>query len=344
MLALALACSLASGVAAAQSQADRDRALELFREGNRLFAQGELHAAYEVYQDAWALHRSFDIACNLGRTESELELAVPAAEHLDYCLRTFVTSTKHGLRDAERRFQLLFDKVRAKVSSLRVVSRPITVEVLVDGASMGSGPFERDLFVAPGERKVLVRARGYRDREIVINATAGGSETIDVRLEPEPPARALATTGAPAATGAPATKSEGRASAPPSFRRPSGPEPRTIALVSGGALTLIGIGLGAAFTLDAQSAADESDRLRAELGGACSPASTGAECVRYRESVDHEKTSRGVANVAFAASGIAGAATVALWLVLPERAAERVANVRPWFASGSGGVSFGGSY
>ena len=344
MLALALACSLASGVAAAQSQADRDRALELFREGNRLFAQGELHAAYEVYQDAWALHRSFDIACNLGRTESELELAVPAAEHLDYCLRTFVTSTKHGLRDAERRFQLLFDKVRAKVSSLRVVSRPITVEVLVDGASMGSGPFERDLFVAPGERKVLVRARGYRDREIVINATAGGSETIDVRLEPEPPARALATTGAPAATGAPATKSEGRASAPPltsAMVRGSGPLGRR---KEGGALTLIGIGLGAAFTLDAQSAADESDRLRAELGGACSPASTGAECVRYRESVDHEKTSRGVANVAFAASGIAGAATVALWLVLPERAAERVANVRPWFASGSGGVSFGGSY
>lgn len=334
-----LGCFLWSGAVLAQTQAERERALELFREGNALFARGDLHAAYEVYQEAWTLHRSFDVACNLGRTEAELQLTVPAAEHLDYCLRTFATGGKHGLRDAERRFQELYDAVRAKVSGLRVASRPLAVEVLVDGASMGTGPFERELFVAPGTRKILIRAPGYHEREVTIEAAAGGSETIDIRLEPR-----RATPVQTASPSKPSPSSVASASAAPSYRRPSGVEPRTILVAAGGGLTLIGLGVGLAFTLDAQSAADETDGLRAELGGACSPPSTGSSCVRYRDSIDREKTSRSVANAAFAAGGLVGAATVGLWLLLPERAAERMAAVRPWLGAGGGGLAVTGRY
>jgi hypothetical protein len=336
----ALACLLLSGAASAQSQADRDRALELFREGNQLFAAGDLHGAYEVYQEAWALHPSFDVACNLGRTEAELSLAVPAAEHLAYCLRTFATSTKQGLRDAERKFQELFDGVRSQVSGVRIISRPLVVEVFVDGASMGTGPFDGELFVGPGERKFVVRAKGYRERAIVINATAGGSETIDIRLEPEARAATPTPAAAASAAAAPAPSAEGAVS----YRRPQGLEPRTIAVATGAGLTLIGVGVGVALLLDARSAADETDSLRTELGGACSSSSSQGACVSYRDSIEHEKTSRNGANIAFAAGGIVGAATLGLWLVLPERAAERVAGVRPWLAADSGGLSVTGSY
>ncbi len=338
----ALCCLLGGGVALAQSQADRERALELFREANGLFTRGELHAAYDLYQDAWALHRSFDIACNLGRTEAELQLAVPAAEHLDYCLRTFPSGNKSGLRDAERRYQELYDQVRTQVVAVSITSRPVAVEVLVDGAFMGTGPFQHDLYVAPGERKILVRAKGYRDRQIVISAAAGASETIDIQLDPLT-APTPAVPDGPAAVAATPAESP-RPKAAPSQKPASGAEARTIAVASGAGLTLIGLGLGIAFMADAKSTAEQSDRLRAELDGACSPASSSAACQRYQDSVDHEQTSRSIANVALATSGIVGAATVGVWLVLPERAQQQVGAIRPWLAAESGGVAFMGSY
>ncbi len=341
-------CLLSSMAFAEPSQADRDRALELFREGNRAFAAGDLHGAYDAYRDAWALHPSFDVACNLGRTEAELELHVAAAEHLDYCLHTFATSSKTGLRDAEGKFRGLFDDVRAKVGGVRMNMRPITAEVLIDGASMGSGPFERELFAAPGEHRITVRAKGYRPKEETLSVTAGSSQTLEIKLERES-ATPLAASAAPATTTSTAAAQPEAPTAPahtattPTYARPSGPEPRTIVVASGAGLTLAGLGVGVAFMLDAASAADATDAL-GENASACGSNAASGNCSRYQDSLDREKSSRNIANIAFLASGIVGAATAGLWLVLPERAAERVALVQPWLDARAGGVSVSGKY
>ncbi len=342
-----LAWLLVGAAVAEPSQADRERALDLFREGNRAFAAGDLHGAYDAYRDAWALHPSFDVACNLGRTEAELELHVAAAEHLDYCLHTYATSSKTGLRDAERKFSGLFDEVRSKVAGLRVRLRPISAEVLIDGASMGSGPFERELFAAPGEHRLVVRAKGYRAHEETLSLDAGGSRQLDIKLEPERTTAAASPT--PGAATSPAEKPAATSAPPapartaPAYERPAGPEPRTILVVTGGSLTLVGLGIGVAFMLDASNAADGTDAQRVNASG-CGVDDPAGRCQRYQESIDREKRGRSIANIAFLASGIVGAVTAGLWLVLPEREAEHVAMLRPWLERSAGGMALTGNY
>jgi hypothetical protein len=330
-LALTAAPALAS---------EAERARELFREGNEAFAEGDLHGAYDAYQEAWALRRSFDVACNLGRTEAALGLDVAAAEHLDYCLRTFSTSARDEFRNAEQRFRVVLDGVLEKVGALRLVSRPLGAEVLIDGASMGNGPFENDLYLAPGEHRVVVRAKGYRQRELVLNVLAGSSQTIQVKLELE-------------STGEAVSKEPERAAAAPRERRAAAAEPapsgrsaelRTAIVLGGTAVTLAGLVVGTAFTLDAASTSQQTDSLRyGAQASDCSVTPTPA-CVDYAKSIDREAASRNVAEIAFVTSGIAGAVTLAAWLFLPDQHVERAQAVRPFWSRDAAGIVLSGVY
>jgi hypothetical protein len=330
-LALTTAPALAS---------EAERARELFREGNEAFAAGDLHAAYDAYQEAWAIRRSFDVACNLGRTESELGLHVAAAEHLDYCLRTFSTSARDEFRNAEQRFRTLLDGVLQKVGAFQLVTRPLGAEVLVDGASMGNGPFENALYLAPGEHRVIVRAKGYRQRELVLNVLSGTNQTVQIKLELESPPSAEAESAPPTT---PARGSRALADEPAPSQRSA--ELRTAILLGGTAITFAGLVVGTAFTLDAASTSDQTDSLRpaAEANG-CNKTMTSTACIDYRESIDREASSRNVAEIAFVTGGIAGAVTLAAWLLLPERHVERAQAVRPFWTRDTAGVVLSGIY
>jgi hypothetical protein len=320
---------------------EAERARELFREGNQAFAEGDLHGAYDAYQEAWAIRRSFDVACNLGRTEAELGLDVAAAEHLDYCLRTFSTSARDEFRNAEQRFKMLLDGVLEKIGRLRLVSRPLGAEVFIDGASMGNGPFENDLYLAPGEHRVVVRAKGYRQRELVLNVTAGSNQTVQVKLELESEEGEESAEPSPVAT-EPRDRTQPAAAATAGTRSA---ELRTAIVLGGTAITLAGLVVGTAFTLDAASTSDQTDSLRrAAAANGCSKASSAASCVDYRESIDREASSRNVAEIAFVTGGIAGAVTLAAWLLLPESQVEQAQAVRPFWTRDAAGIVLTGVY
>lgn len=322
---------------------EAERARELFREGNEAFAAGDLHAAYDAYQEAWAIRRSFDVACNLGRTEAELGLDVAAAEHLDYCLRTFSTSARDEFRNAEERFRQLLDGVLKKVGVLRLVSRPLGAEVLVDGASMGNGPFEYPLYLAPGEHRVIVRAKGYRQRELRLHFTAGSSQTVQVKLELESSQRQSAAREPTEPAEPPADEPRAQAGTTSELARSA--ELRTAIVLGGTAITFAGLVVGTAFTLDAASTSQQTDSLRRSAAASgCTKGSTEATCIDYRESIDREASSRNVAEIAFLTGGIAGAVTLAAWLFLPEGHVERTQAVRPFWTRDTAGVVLSGVY
>ncbi len=176
------AAALAVGIGGPlQPRFEAERARELFQEGNQAFAEGDLHGAYDAYQEAWAIRRSFDVACNLGRTEAgKLGLDVAAAEHLDLPSARSRPAPATSFRNAEQRFKMLLDGVLEKIGRLRLVSSTRR-RVFIDGASMGNGPLN-DLYLAPGEHRVVVRAKGYRQRELVLNVR-GSNQTVQVKLE-----------------------------------------------------------------------------------------------------------------------------------------------------------------
>ncbi|HEY3496446.1 MAG TPA: PEGA domain-containing protein [Polyangiaceae bacterium] len=321
-----------------------DRAEELFRAGNRAFGAGDYQAAFTQYREAWSLRKSFDIACNLGRTEAEIGLARDAAEHLDECLRTFSVSSRNEMKDANKRFRDLFNRVRAEVGVLDVETRPSGAEVFVDGVAYGVTPLGRQLFVEPGERRIRARARGYADREVVVAVQAGDSAQVRLELQ----------TAAPASPAGAALPPEAQrpvpSDSPPRATDGRGVEPRTIVVLSGAVLSLVGIGIGAGFTLHADAADDEASDLAARLrasGTTCAAGSSSADCEALADAVDRGEQSREIASAAFLGGAIASAATLCLWLVLPEYEAHPAANLRvlPQVSSASGlGLSVSGAY
>jgi hypothetical protein len=229
--------------------------------------------------------------------------------------------------------------VLQKIGAFQLVTRPLGAEVLVDGASMGNGPFEYALYLAPGEHRVIVRAKGYRQRELLLNVLPGTSQAVQIKLELE------TAESAEPERAKPAPESEPRALAdePASSQRSA--ELRTAILLGGTAITFAGLVVGTVFTLDAASTSDQTDSLRpaAEMNG-CSKTSTSTACIDYRESIDREASSRNVAEIAFVTGGIAGAVTLAAWLLLPEGQVERTQAVRPFWTRDAAGVVLPGIY
>jgi hypothetical protein len=325
----------------ARAHADEpDRAEELFREGNSAFAAGDFRTAYVAYREAWTLRRSFDIACNLGRTEAELMLSRDAAEHLDYCLRTFSVSSRSEMKDAYKRFRDLFTKVRSEVAALRIEARPPGTEITVDGARYGVAPLGRDVFVDPGQHRVVGRFAGFSDAQRIVQVEAGGTLSVNLTLTQATPATPTAP-AAPTPTAPPMTRLP--------QRTPANAKARTIVVASGAALSLAGMGIGLGFLLKADSAADRVDELNATLqsrGNACSAGSMSSSCSALRTDIDSEKRSRDIASAAFTAGAVASLATLGAWLLIPDSRPDRTSGVRatPYVSAEQAGLSFSGTY
>jgi hypothetical protein len=339
-VALALAVLVTAAPKPSRADDDGDRAEQDFIEGNRAFAAGDYHAAFDAYREAWSLKQSFDIACNLGRTEIELGLSRDAAEHLDYCLRTFSVSSRGEVRDANKRFRELFDRVRREVAAIKVEARPSGAEITVDGASYGAAPLDHDLFVDPGRHVVRAHLLGFQDDERAIDASAGGSLSVTLSLAPAAKSPHVAA-GTPAAA---------NASAPPleNVTR-TGMEPRTIVVLSGAAASFVALGVGVGFALDAAAAHDDASRLGAaanQAGAGCPPASSSSSCAELHSAVDRENRSRDRADIALMTGAAIGGATIAAWLLIPDRAKKQVGSFRavPWVGRQGSGIALAGTY
>jgi len=318
--------------------AQAPRADELFREGNRAFAAGDARGAYQAYREAWSLRKSFDIACNLGRTEAELSLSRDAAEHLDYCIRTYPASSREELRQAYLRFQELFTEVRARVAALRLETKPQGAEVSVDGVTYGTTPREAEVFVDPGQHRVRAELVGFRPEERVVEVAAGATLAVGFSLVREQ--------GAPVAAAVPAAAAHSTTA--PERRTAS---VRTTVVLSGAAVTLVGLGIGTGFFLDARAKSERVNSLglvlRENVGpAACSSPAPPPDCAALSDAVHDEQRARDRADVAFTAAGIVAGATIVAWLLIPDDAEESAgaARVAPWFTSTARGVSVQGRY
>jgi len=260
---LALAAALAgtvlltSATAAAtptRATSAHDQAIVHFNEGNQAFTRGDTHEAYRQYLTAWQLHRTFDIACNLGRAEAELGKLPQAASHLAYCLDHFSSSPQQDLQDARQRYSALFDTVRTQVASLRFEVAPDGAEVFVNGASVGTTPLEHDVYVMPGTQVVELKRHGYRDLEREVPAFAGESRSLALELERLEPAAAAT----------PLAHASGTDQAPVDAHA-NAVDARSIALVGGAVLTAAGAGVGLGFYFQGAKLDDEASVLRERI-------------------------------------------------------------------------------
>ena len=256
-----------------------DRAKEFFDQGNALYDQDKPREAEEAYQKAWDLHRSHNIAANLGNVEMILGQKCEAVEHLQFAYDDFPPVGKP--EEKERLLERL-KEARRQMAYLDVKVDVAGAEVRVDGKPMGTSPLPRELCVEQGFRVVEATRAGYDGASQKSHAVNGLASVVELHLTPQPK----------------------------SFF-----ENRTSVLAVGAGLTALGLGVGIALAVDANAKRFQSRELQGQLvQGQCND--TQLLCLELDSSLESVDSSTNFSIAGFVGAGVAAVATGA-YLVWP---------------------------
>ncbi|WP_437588199.1 hypothetical protein [Sorangium sp. So ce1000] len=360
------ACFLAPGAARAQGSppptaADDDvpgnnrRAAQLYLEGNEAFKEKRWSDAELLYLKAWALVRSFDIAANLGEVQLKLNKPRSAAAFLAFSLRTAPPSAKPPHVERVRRY---LDEARKQVGAVRLQGTDVAdAEVFVDGERVPAEEVKHEIYVEPGEHRIVIRRAGYEEVAMPLMARAGVRETVPVAMKPVE-VKAPETTGAgPEATKAAgaggengaAASGDAKTKAPAAGARVE--ERRSwVPVIALGTASVVGLGVAVGFTVASNSASADAQRFSDVLARA------NEQCIKPRgEFVETcTQTSRAASragttgDLAFGSYIVSGALalavlTYAVWPA-PPKSTETGVRVAPFGGSRTAGIIVAGAW
>ncbi|WP_437295176.1 hypothetical protein [Sorangium sp. So ce426] len=324
----------------------RDLAVRDFEEGRRAHVEGRLEEAELSYLRAWSRLKSFDIAVNLGQVQLRLNKPASAAKHLAYGVRTVRPEI-----EPERlgRMLALLDEAKAQVGAVRLQGTDVAdVEVLVDGERVPAEEVKHEIYVEPGEHRIVIRRAGYEETAIRVVAAAGVRETVPVAMKPLEVKAPEAKTPEASEAG-PAKLPEAPMVAPPAGRaeeRAGGPRR---AVLIGGAVTAGAAAVaGVVFTVLAVTKGSDAEELRDSVvrnhgDAACSRTNApSAACAGVKGAFDVHRRWTNAAFWSFVGAGAAGAGTLIYgFSTKPSRPHGRVL-VTPLVGADSVGISVAG--
>lgn len=324
---------LPRGALGQTSASETAHVTELFKSGKAAFAKGDMAEAERLFGQALAIRKSSDIAANLAQSELEQLKYRGAAEHFSWALANLLPSATDAQRKA---VEAGLARARAEVAVLRLDIKPDGSDVLVGQDNLGKSPIASGVYVEPGEVIVSIKHDGFVAIEKRVVAGKGTEQAVEVTLTPKegevPPSAAAPVVDsglqhpAPTATPPVAERSTSKSLVP--------------AFVTTGVAAAGGV-VGLVLTLNANSKADDADKLRDRLsamGGCSGDAASSSDCsdlASRRQSVDSQ---RNLAIGAFVVGGVAAlTAGYFYWDALSHRGVQaaqcRRAPFRGWTPS-----------
>ncbi|XXY21799.1 hypothetical protein WME88_19475 [Sorangium sp. So ce216] len=318
-----------------------EKVRELHKEGNAHYARGDYERARVAYLAAWALQKRLQIVGNLAEAEMKLGRFRDAAEHLAHYLREAPKEQPPPPAAEIQSAEALYAAARAQVGALSIATLENGAEILVDGEVVGVAPLPAPVFVEPGMHTVSAR-RGNRVGARQVRVDKGGAASVEVVLAE---GNLGASTTPPRAEPPHSAAPQPQASAAPE-RPAGGARLPVVPMVIGGALGVVGLGVGVGFTLAANAKATEIDGpLRVGDGNrsACYQ-SRSAACARLSDAVDQLDAFTSTAVVGYVVGGAAIAATAGYVLWSGDSQGNAQVMAAPWLAPGSGGVGVAGRF
>jgi hypothetical protein len=313
-----LGLSASSRFALAQSPAEpsapedpREHARELMRSGNERYRNGDLEAAHALYEQAFRVAKSFDVACNLGRTEMELARYRDAAEHLDYCVRFHILSSKPEMMLNEQEAREQLRAAKARVGSFWISVEPSGAEIWVDSRSVGLAPLAAPIFVEPGPHVVRATSPGLPEATTRVDAKPGFEQTVKLELSTARPGLGAGFGGS-----APAPLSAEQSE----HKRSSW---GVLPWLSGG-LAVVGVGVGAGFlVVAANKDSDKRDILSTlpESRPCAENTPHVDQCARVRDLAGQARTAQAVGYTSLGV-GVAAAVTTGVLLLQPKHGSQ----------------------
>lgn len=326
----------------------RKQADEFFQRGYRLYKQAKWQEAYTELLAAWELNPTYDVAGNLGMSESKLGKHRDAAEHLAFSLRHTPLTREIDLEKGRKRIQQKLEEVRRLVASVTLQVNLPGATVFIDSKAVGRAPLTHEIFVEPGARVIEAKLAGYEDAQARIDAPMGGELTVPLELSPSAPAQ-VAPPAPPAPAPAPPPPpppQQQKQQAPP----PVAPGPQQDVLIAGGVASGAALIAAVVFTvvsgIKASAAQTKLEELHTKVGShPCLSTVLLDGCQILWSRNQSSDRFHDLAVGAYVAAGTLGVATLAyaLW---PARKARSPAAVSfaPTVGPGAGGLLVSGKF
>jgi hypothetical protein len=299
---------------------DEDRRNTLFQQGVEAASAARWADAKARFAEALEIRVSPRVLFSLAETEEHLGQLTEAMSDYERSAAATPADPEVVRLSAEvrRRLDARIPQIRLRaaagsVTAVTVDDRPATLDV--------------PLSVDPGEHRIGVTAADGGTLTITVAVAEGQRLDVPLRLQEVKTDRGDATTApAPLAATIEATTAS---TSPDSSRSPW----KTVGWITAG-VGVVGLGIGAAFGIDAKVQLDASNR------SGCS----GDACNAQGTSTRHQALDAAtVSTVAFIAGGVLAAAGVALWLLPPSRTGASAA-MSAAAAPGGGALLLSGAW
>ncbi|HEY1536251.1 MAG TPA: tetratricopeptide repeat protein, partial [Polyangiaceae bacterium] len=232
--------------------ADSERANLLFKKGKVAFNDGKYSDALRIYDEAWHLKQSPDIAANLAQTEAELGKHRDAAEHFAFALAHLLPSSTDEQKKALAEGLEIEKK---EVGTLHVTLEPADASFSVDDAPV-TLPTNGDVYVEPGDHRASVTREGYQLNQQTLHVSKGAAQVLWIKL---------LEVGAPPPT--PGAEVPARpdvlADEPPKLDQVSSRS--VVPAIVGGGLVVAGAAVGVVFLLSGNSTQKDANQLSDDL-------------------------------------------------------------------------------
>ena len=327
LLATLIPAAAFTGVTATSPsvQAQSAEAEELFQKGNAFYKAKKWAEAYDAYEKAYAIEPNFKIAGNLGDVSLTLGKHREAAEYLSHALREMPDDKAALKKKVEARLQ----QAKKEVGTLSITVSVEGANVSCNDRDVGVAPLSGEVFVEAGATSVVVKAEGHKEARRTVALAKGEAKSLEIVLEVDtsggavvPPggtggANGIAGSGSAGGDGAGGSGAEGGATVDT-----GGMSTRDVVLIGGIALTAVGVGVGVGYALVRSSAKDDAASLRKQAATevpvkACRPGI--AVCDDLMDANDRGENAAVLSTVGFIGGAVAGAATIATWLLWPEK-------------------------
>lgn len=281
-------------------------------EGMVAYRAGQWEQARLALQQAFEQDPQTITAFNLSLAEVKTDHWVDAARHLAYYVRY-----EKDVKPKERQLLVEIEK-RTGILEIEVNVDGATIQV--DAERIGQWPLPvQPIYVLPGRHTIRADMEGFVSSVQSMEFPVGSRTRCELLLQPSATSKELSPTRQDPAP-APAAPSSVAAKVYP-LPPETGLQLRTTALLTGGGLSLLAAGIGAAFAIDGVIASNNRDQLlneiRVRYGAEGCPAygTSLAACSSILSEEDRRNSSNRTANWAFAAGGVLAVATTAMFFL-----------------------------
>ncbi len=281
----------------------REEARELYRKGMARFRNEQYAQARASFLAAWSLEPHWSIALALGDCFLKMGRYRDAAEHLDFALRGMPPA--HASRPLAEKAMA---EVRTHVATLTVDVDREGAALFVDDIRIGISPLPGPAFVEPGRRTVEARLSDREASVVSVEAVAGATHPVRLRLEAPTPAQP--------------TPEE-----PRPVREDSPSNTKYVVLGTGLGLTAVAVGFGVAYSGKKASASDDISSLQGKIDRDLGPdgcaGSSSALCSDLRSRFDDESAASTRATVSWVVAGVLLSATAVTYFAWPDAGSAR---------------------